>query len=81
MTHWTCDLAWDTLVSFLTFHSRRLWTPLVHPPGLWGLRAAAHRLRDVLCPQRPGGGMIGGEGAGAYLSRRYSAAGLSSDLD
>jgi threonine/homoserine/homoserine lactone efflux protein len=29
-THWTCDLAWDTLVSFLTFHSRRLWTPLVH---------------------------------------------------
>ncbi len=30
VTHWTCDLAWDTLVSLLTFHSRRLWTPLVH---------------------------------------------------
>lgn len=30
VTHWTCDLVWDTLVSFLTFHSRRLWTPLVH---------------------------------------------------
>ncbi len=30
VTHWTCDLVWDTLLSFLTFHSRRLWTPLVH---------------------------------------------------
>ncbi len=30
VTHWTCDLAWDSLVSLLTFHSRRLWTPLVH---------------------------------------------------
>ncbi len=30
VTHWVCDLIWDTLVSFLTFHSRRLWTPLVH---------------------------------------------------
>jgi len=30
MTHWLCDLGWDTLVSFLTYRSRSLWTPLVH---------------------------------------------------
>lgn len=30
VTHWLCDLCWDTLVSFLTYHSRRLWTPLVY---------------------------------------------------
>ena len=30
VTHWLCDLGWDTLVSFATYHSRRLWTPLVH---------------------------------------------------
>ena len=29
-THSLCDLAWDTLVSFLTYRSRRLWTPRVH---------------------------------------------------
>jgi threonine/homoserine/homoserine lactone efflux protein len=29
-THWVCDLAWHALVSFLTYRSRRLWTPLVH---------------------------------------------------
>ena len=28
--HWLCDLGWDTLVSFVTYRSRRLWTPLVH---------------------------------------------------
>jgi len=30
MAHWLCDLSWDTLVSFVTYRSRRLWTPLVH---------------------------------------------------
>ncbi|MDH7485764.1 MAG: LysE family transporter [Anaerolineae bacterium] len=30
VTHWLCDLGWDTLVSFVTYRSRRLWTPLVH---------------------------------------------------
>jgi len=30
LTHWLCDLSWDTLVSFVTYRSRRLWTPLVH---------------------------------------------------
>lgn len=29
-THWLCDLGWDTLVSFVTYRSRKLWTPLVH---------------------------------------------------
>ena len=28
--HWLCDFVWDTLVSSLTYRSRRLWTPLVH---------------------------------------------------
>jgi threonine/homoserine/homoserine lactone efflux protein len=30
VTHWLCDLCWDTLVSFLTYRSRQLWTPLVY---------------------------------------------------
>jgi len=30
ITHWLCDFSWDTLVSFLTFRSRRLWSPLIH---------------------------------------------------
>lgn len=39
ITHWLCDLGWDTLVSFLTFRSRRLWTPIVQRVifGLCGL--------------------------------------------
>jgi threonine/homoserine/homoserine lactone efflux protein len=24
--HWSCDLAWDTLVSYTVFKSRRFWT-------------------------------------------------------
>lgn len=28
--HWLCDLGWNGLVSYTTFRSRRLWTPLVH---------------------------------------------------
>jgi threonine/homoserine/homoserine lactone efflux protein len=30
MTHWTCDLLWDTLVSLTVFKSRRFWTKKVH---------------------------------------------------
>ena len=30
VVHWLCDFTWDTLVSSLTYRSRRLWTPLVH---------------------------------------------------
>lgn len=30
VTHWLCDLGWDTLVSFVTYRSRKLWTTLVH---------------------------------------------------
>jgi threonine/homoserine/homoserine lactone efflux protein len=39
VTHWLCDLGWDLLVSSLTYHSRRLWTPLVYRLvlGLCGL--------------------------------------------
>jgi threonine/homoserine/homoserine lactone efflux protein len=29
ITHWSCDLAWDTLVSFTVFKSRRFWTAKV----------------------------------------------------
>lgn len=39
LTHWLCDLGWDTLVAWLTYRSRRLWTPAVHRVvfGLCGL--------------------------------------------
>ncbi|MEM3627351.1 MAG: LysE family transporter [Candidatus Bathyarchaeia archaeon] len=30
VTHWSCDLIWDTLVSVTVFKSRRFWTPRVH---------------------------------------------------
>lgn len=30
VTHWLCDLGWECLVSYVTYRSRRLWTPLVH---------------------------------------------------
>jgi threonine/homoserine/homoserine lactone efflux protein len=30
VTHWLCDLGWNSLVSYLTYRSRRLWSPLVH---------------------------------------------------
>jgi threonine/homoserine/homoserine lactone efflux protein len=29
VTHWLCDLGWDSLVGYTTYRSRRLWTPLV----------------------------------------------------
>ncbi len=39
VTHWLCDLGWDTLVSLVTYHSRKIWTPVVYRVvfGLCGL--------------------------------------------
>ena len=30
LTHWLCDLGWESFVGYVTYRSRRLWTPLVH---------------------------------------------------
>ena len=27
VVHWSCDLKWDTLVSYTVNRSKRLWTP------------------------------------------------------
>jgi len=30
ITHWSCDILWDTFVSLTVFKSRRFWTGMVH---------------------------------------------------
>jgi threonine/homoserine/homoserine lactone efflux protein len=52
IVHWSCDLAWYTLTSFVVFKTKHLWTPVVHEAvfGACGVLMVAFGIYFVVGP-------------------------------